>query len=139
MKILLKAAVLAEFSDGVTCLLLDLNDEAIKEILSRRHMLQGVALQDNGIYSLCFWGVPGYFYDVELEEYSEEISKNGFAVVRENFVINEEALRTDSEQVVITAHNFCFTAGIRHTSSVIESHSLDYGVLDEKPGPGDPS
>lgn len=150
MKILLKASALNEYDNGANCFLLELTAEGAKELLARRELFQVVQSKDKGLYALTFWSLPGEFYDICEDTLHEllgglvsEFNTNEHIVVPDGFVLygSEEAaseddddtdvggIRTEVEMTFITESGVYFRAGLKHSSTYVESRLLPFELL----------
>jgi len=154
MKILLKTWVQDEAVDDANCLLLDLNEEAVQELLNRRELFRMVQSKDKGIHALAFCGIPGEFYDTADDELIDYLGDKASKFETHEYVVIDEdctsffnptqdddeedagdiwAVHTEVDQMLITEEGVYFRAELYDTASAyVESGVLPFEVLLEK-------
>jgi hypothetical protein len=115
--------------------LVELTDEAKKEILARRELHQMVKSRDKDVWDLTFWGIPGEFYDdldpeewLTVEEQAVFESKE-WIVLEADFGIHDDAARTECDRMVINDDGFYWKCIVKHTDVYIETTKIPYEAL----------
>lgn len=134
MKILLQCTSSDENLSWCQHALVELTDDAKKEVLARRELHQMVKSRDKDLWNIDFWGIPGEFYDelniedLLTDELQAEYESKGWLVVPDGFEVTEEASRTECDRMVISDDGFWWKCIVKHTEVYIETTRLPYEV-----------
>lgn len=138
MKILFTCFANNEHFDGCQHAVVELSDEAKKEILARRELFQMCKSKDSSLWSLVFWDSVCQYFDYDewdpLEALTEEQVKlfetNEYVVLPDDFEIPEDdAARTECDRMVITDDSVYWKCIAKHTDVYVETRNLPYEEL----------
>jgi hypothetical protein len=138
MKILFNCYANNENFDGCQYALIELSDEAKKEIIARRELFQMVKSKDSGLWSLTFWDAACEFYDYDdwapedafTDEQAKRFEAQGYLVLPDDFEESEaDAARTECDRMVVTADSVYWKCIAKHTDVYVETRQLPYEVL----------
>lgn len=106
----------------------------VDEILQRRELLQRVQSKDKELVKACFWSVI-YFFDVDLEDVSQELSDEFDAECNQWIVLPDtidtgdprwHVFRTDCEMMVLHDNVVSWQAYLKYGPGTVTTSSLSY-------------
>lgn len=114
----------------------ELTDEARKEVLARRELHQMVKSRDRDLWDLTFWGMPGEFYDdidtedlLTDEQQAELESKEWLVLPDDSDIDVSDAARTECDRMVINDDGFYWKCIAKHTDVYIETSKIPYEAV----------
>lgn len=137
MKILFICVTNSEGFDGCQHAIIELDDEAKKEILARRELFQMVAAKDAGLWSMAFWNIPGEFFDYDdwdpmatlTAEQATLLESQQYVVLPDDYETPDDAARTECDRTVITKDGVYWKAIVKHTDVDVETMQLPFEAL----------
>lgn len=135
MKFLLKCTSSDENLSWCQYALVLLNDVTRIEVENRRASFTVEKRRDDTLWDQTYWGIPGEFYDdLNLEnlltdDQQATLESQDWLLVPDDFVVTEEAARTECDRMVINDDGFYWKCIVKHTSVYIETAKLPYGTV----------